>query len=132
MPHLSSTDLLFVENPSLTVRHLVDIPSKILDWTRPSISALDVIPEIVPTTFGVAMVIGTVCNALVAVTAEEKEMSPLHFPTRSKEYPTGRDRLTVPVSFIWAHSPNLSEVPAVEDFTLIEPLEHASGFETLT
>jgi hypothetical protein len=111
---------------------LVDVPSEILDWTRPLTSAFDVIPEIVPTTFGVAMVIGTVCNVLVAVTAEEKEMSPLHFPSRSKEYPTGRDKFTVPVSFIWTHNPNLSDVPIVEDFTLIDPLEQASGLETST
>ena len=71
------------------------------------------------------MVIGTVCKVLVAVTAEEKEISPLHFPSRSKEYPTGRDKFTVPVSFSWAHNPNLSDVPIVEDFTLIDPLEQA-------
>ena len=92
--------------------------------------AFEVIPEIVPVTFGVVIVIGTTCNVLVAVFAEVKVISPLQFPFRSKEYPTGRDRLTVPVSLSAAHSPNLSEVPAVDDFALTHELEQANGLET--
>ncbi len=90
---------------------------------------LDVIPEIVPVRFGVAIVIGIVCKLLVAVLDDVNVISPLHLPWRLKEKPTGRDRLAVPDSLIVAQTPNLSEVPVVVDFALIDPFVHAWAFD---
>lgn len=83
-------------------------------------------------TFGVAIVMGTSCSELVAVFAELKVIFPLQFPIKSKEYPTGSERLTVPVSFNDAQTPNLSEVPEVDDLAFTVAFEQANGLETST
>jgi hypothetical protein len=44
----------------------------------------EVIPEIVPVIFGVAIVIGTTCKDPDAVFEVVKEISPLHRPLRLK------------------------------------------------
>ena len=90
---------------------------------------LEVKPEIVPTTLGVEIVTGIVCNELVDKFVTSNVISPLHLPANVKLIPTGTEKVATPESLIGAVTAKLSEYPASVVVAVIQPLEQAKGFD---